>query len=100
MKHDSNANSFLSGGVAGIFAKTIVAPIDRIKIFYLVLTIIKVSFRKFSYKMFFSDIKYIYNHEGIIYFWRGNIPNVLRAFPYSGIVNYNKIMKNLINPFN
>ena len=36
MKQESNKNSFFAGGIAGIISKTLVAPIDRIKIFYLV----------------------------------------------------------------
>ena len=44
--------------------------------------------------MFFDDVKFVYNQEGVKYFWRGNIPNILRAFPYSGIVfikNYSNL---------
>ncbi len=48
------------------------------------------SHKKFTYKNFMSDILNIYHKEGLIYFWRGNIPSVLRAFPYSSIVNFNK----------
>jgi hypothetical protein len=74
-----NILNFISGGLAGIVAKSLSAPIDRVKIFY------QVSHKKFTYKNFLSDILNIYHKEGLIYFWRGNIPSVLRAFPYSSI---------------
>lgn len=35
-KEEKYSKNFIAGGIAGVFAKTIVAPIDRIKIFYLV----------------------------------------------------------------
>ena len=35
--HPMGILNFIFGGVSGMLAKTIVAPIDRIKIFYLVI---------------------------------------------------------------
>lgn len=72
--------SFFSGGVAGVVAKTTVAPFERIKIIY------TASNQRFSYKSaFFKGIEIVKN-EGWRSLWRGNIINCTRVFFYSSIV--------------
>ncbi len=58
--------NLISGGVAGIVAKSFVAPIDRIKILYQV-----------AYN--------IVRDEGLSALWKGNTATMIRVFPYSGI---------------
>ena len=71
--------SFCSGGLAGICAKSALAPIDRVKIVY------QATDRQFTYKSAFNLSKEIYTKHGISNFWRGNLAAILRVFPYSAI---------------
>ena len=46
--------------------------------------------KKFSYNLALQQVKKIYNNEGFKFFWRGNLANISRAFPYSALVNFIK----------
>lgn len=72
--------SFINGGLAGVAGKTIAAPIDRVK--YIFMT----SSRTFTYKEAWFEAKDIVNKTGFLRLWRGNLFNILRAFPYAAIV--------------
>lgn len=72
--------SFVDGGLAGICGKTVVAPLDRIK--YIFIT----SSRKFTYKEAWAEAGDIVTSTGFFRLWRGNLFNILRAFPYAAIV--------------
>lgn len=71
--------SFVSGGIAGVVAKSTVAPIERVKLIF------QTSTDKFSYKkgvkVFFGILK----NEGALKLWRGNSVVAVRVFPYSAI---------------
>lgn len=71
--------NIIAGGIAGMVAKSIVAPVDRIKILY------QISSKPFH----LLDVpKVAYNiiqTEGIIALWKGNLATMIRVFPYSGI---------------
>ncbi|CAD8113114.1 unnamed protein product [Paramecium primaurelia] len=71
--------SFISGGCAGVCAKTVISPFERIKLLYLTRS------TQFTYKAAIQDAIYVYQHHGFINFWRGNQANVLRIFPQSAI---------------
>ena len=87
--HFKNISSFLSGGIAGVVAKSIIAPIERIKFLFIVNHLIsrKTSNRKFTYELFRSDLVTIVKNHGFINLWRGNIMNVARVFPTAAIVH-------------
>ena len=86
--------SFISGGIAGVFSKTLIAPIERIKYLFVVRHIIysKTSNRKFTYQLFIADFKHIVTNHGILNLWRGNLLNIARIFPHAAIV-FIKIIK-------
>eukprot|EP00586_Coscinodiscus_wailesii_P004110 CAMPEP_0172486450 /NCGR_PEP_ID=MMETSP1066-20121228/15034_1 /TAXON_ID=671091 /ORGANISM="Coscinodiscus wailesii, Strain CCMP2513" /LENGTH=357 /DNA_ID=CAMNT_0013252419 /DNA_START=161 /DNA_END=1231 /DNA_ORIENTATION=+ len=69
----------LAGGTAGLVAKCVVAPIDRIKILY---QITNAQFR-------LSNVPVVAYHiikeEGVTALWKGNTATLLRVFPYAGI---------------
>lgn len=88
-KHLNSMSSFISGGVAGVVAKTIIAPIERVKFLFIVDILLsrKTSNRKFTYGLFLSDSRLIVKQHGIFNLWRGNLMNVARVFPNAALVH-------------
>lgn len=80
MVHDERFKKLVAGGIAGIFAKTFVAPADRVKILFQVH-----SSKKFTILNAVRESVSIVNKEGVPALWRGNWATVLRVFPYAGI---------------
>lgn len=60
-------------------AKSIVAPIDRIKILY------QVTSSRFYLRDIPRVVYTIVQTEGVAALWKGNIATMIRVFPYSGI---------------
>ena len=87
--HVKTISSFLSGGLAGVVAKSMIAPIERVKFLFIVSHLIprKTSNRKFTYELFRADLKTIVKTHGVFNLWRGNIMNVARVFPTAAIVH-------------
>ena len=71
--------NLLAGGVAGMVAKSVVAPIDRIKILY------QVTSAHFRIRDVPRVAAEIVRTEGVAALWKGNVATMLRVFPYSGI---------------
>lgn len=71
--------NLLSGGIAGMVAKTFVAPLDRIKILY------QVSSAKFHVWNVPTVVRNIVKNEGFPALWKGNMATMIRVFPYSGV---------------
>lgn len=82
---------FALGGIAGAVARTVVAPVERVKIIY------QTSPHKSSYvKM----VPAVWKEGGIWGFWRGNLVAVVRCFPYLGIqLASNEQYKRIVAPF-
>jgi len=80
---------FMAGGVAGAFAKTVCAPIERVKL--LLKTghtnhQIKTQYNGFVIILIKVDcFTRVYKEEGVLAFWRGNWANVIRYFPTTAI---------------
>lgn len=72
--------SFISGGIAGVAAKTAVAPLERVKLIYMV------SKESFTYSKGLSTLLQIYKEGGFFSLWRGNALTALRIFFYSSVV--------------
>lgn len=71
--------NFFSGGLAGVIAKTVSAPIERVK---LLLQTQKSNERVAKHYHGIGDcITRTYKEEGVLAFWRGNGVNVIRYFP-------------------
>ena len=79
LKFPKEVRNLVAGGLAGMLAKSIVAPFDRIKILY------QVSSAHFHlWKV--PQIAYrIVKEEGLSALWKGNTATLVRVFPYSGI---------------
>jgi Mitochondrial carrier protein len=71
--------NIIAGGLAGMIAKSVVAPFDRIKILY------QVSSAQFHITHLPSIAKRIVQTEGLKALWKGNTATLIRVFPYSGI---------------
>ena len=83
-------HSFVSGGIAGIIAKSSIAPIERIKLIFLT------SEEKFKYSKGIQKGLEIYRQEGISHLWRGNLMACGRTFFYAAIVEgFNTAIRSL-----
>ncbi|KAL3802504.1 hypothetical protein HJC23_012523 [Cyclotella cryptica] len=71
--------NLLAGGVAGMIAKSFVAPMDRIKIMY------QVTSATFRLRDVPKVAMSIVEKEGWTALWKGNGVTMIRVFPYSGI---------------
>lgn len=74
------AHSLIAGSVAGMTTKTIVAPIERIKIIYQAKDI-----KPFSFKDGIKTVDKIIKYSGWQGLWRGNTASLLHVAPYSAI---------------
>lgn len=76
--------SGIAGGVAGCAAKTVVAPLDRVKILF---QSHNPHFVKYSgsWKGVAEAMKVIYQQDGSLGWFRGHSATLLRIFPYAGI---------------
>ncbi|KAL6133080.1 hypothetical protein ACLB2K_065317 [Fragaria x ananassa] len=76
---------FFAGAVAGAAAKTVTAPLDRIKI---LMQTHGVRVGQESAKKaigFVEAIAMIGKEEGLKGYWKGNLPQVIRIIPYSAV---------------
>ncbi|KAL2429763.1 Mitochondrial carrier protein LEU5 [Exophiala dermatitidis] len=76
--------SGLAGGLAGCAAKTVVGPLDRVKILF---QASNPQFAKYTGSWFGvgTAMRDIYQNEGVRGLFRGHSATLLRVFPYAGI---------------
>jgi solute carrier family 25 protein 16 len=81
---DYIVRSGIAGGVAGCAAKTIIAPLDRVKILF---QTSNPSFRKYAgtWLGFYRAGKHIYHTHGLLGLFQGHSATLLRIFPYAAI---------------
>jgi solute carrier family 25 (mitochondrial phosphate transporter), member 23/24/25/41 len=73
--------AFCAGGVAGAVSRTVVSPLERLKILYQIQ-----SAGRNEYKMSIAKaLKKMYTDEGWRGFMRGNGTNCIRIIPYSAV---------------
>ena len=78
----ANANllrSFISGGIAGMTAKTIEAPLDRVKIIF------QTTQLRFSFPAAANMMRSLARDEGLRSLWKGNGVVMLRVAPYAAL---------------
>jgi solute carrier family 25 protein 42 len=78
-KLPKEVRNVIAGGFAGMIAKSVVAPFDRIKILY------QVSSAEFHIWRVPGIAIRIIQQEGLPALWKGNTATLIRVFPYSGI---------------
>lgn len=69
----------IAGGVAGGVAKTVVAPLDRVKILYQTRSL---NFQSIGVM---RSLHYILKNEGPLGLYKGNAASVIRAVPYAAL---------------
>ena len=86
--------SFFAGGIAGMCAKTVTAPLDRLKI------LLQVQHKQYRSYGVFSGFIAIYKKEGIFGYYKGNAAMMARIFPYAAIqfMSYEQYKK-LVRPY-
>uniref|UniRef100_A0A6P7FB16 ADP/ATP translocase n=2 Tax=Diabrotica virgifera virgifera TaxID=50390 RepID=A0A6P7FB16_DIAVI len=72
---------FLAGGVSAAVAKTVVAPIERVKLILQVQAASKQISEETAYKGMLDCFIRIPREQGFLSYWRGNLANVIRYFP-------------------
>ena len=68
--------NFIYGGIAGGFSRTMVAPLDRVKI------LMQTTSSKQSLTQMFRQVL---QQEGFVSLWKGNVLNCSRVVPYSAL---------------
>lgn len=76
------AKAFVAGGAAGALSKTVVAPVERVKL----LTQLEGCNAAGAPRSIAAIAKDVWRLEGWRGFWRGNGPTVLRVVPNKGIL--------------
>jgi len=74
--------SLACGGTAGAFARTTVAPIDRIKI---LMQTAHVQGTSSKYNSMLGTARHVVKDEGFFRLWRGNLTNCVRVVPHTAI---------------
>ncbi|XWS72154.1 hypothetical protein CRYUN_Cryun02cG0015900 [Craigia yunnanensis] len=89
------AKELVAGGVAGGLAKTVVAPLERVKILF------QTRRAEFHSIGLFGSFKKIAKTEGIMGFYRGNGASVARTIPYAALhyMAYEQYRRWIINSF-
>jgi len=73
------AKELIAGGAAGAFAKTAVAPLERVKI------LLQTRTEGFQSLGILQSLRKLWQYEGIRGFYKGNGASVLRIVPYAAL---------------
>mmetsp|Transcript_14214 Transcript_14214/g.38797 ORF Transcript_14214/g.38797 Transcript_14214/m.38797 type:complete len:311 (-) Transcript_14214:71-1003(-) len=71
----------IAGGTAGMVSRTVIAPIERVKILFQISKAGTCS----TTTQYWHYVPKIYKEEGLIGFWKGNGAAVIRVVPYMSI---------------
>ena len=92
---------FLLGGVSAAVSKTIVAPIERVKLLLQVQDNIKDIPADQRYNGIGDYFVRVNREQGFASFWRGNLANVVRYFPTQALnFSFKDFYKRIFNPYN
>jgi len=87
---------FIAGGIAGATSRTVVSPLERIKI---IQQVQPTAGGEKQYRGVWSSLARIWREEGFVGFMRGNGINCLRIVPYSAVqfTTYEQLKKLFTN---
>merc|ERR1712025_966127 len=72
---------FIAGGISAAVSKTVVAPLERVKIILQIQDASKFIPKDQQYKGLIDCFARVNREQGFLSFWRGNVVNVVRYFP-------------------
>ena len=100
-KQKSFVTDFLIGGVSAAVSKTVVAPIERVKLLLQVQDANKNIPADQRYNGIGDCFARVHKEQGFGAFWRGNLANVIRYFPTQAL-NFacKDFYKKTLNPYN
>jgi len=76
----TNAKEYVvAGGIAGIVSRTVIAPIERVKILF------QISKNSAAGGGYLHLVPQILREEGFLAFWKGNTAAVTRVMPYMSL---------------
>mmetsp|Transcript_38369 Transcript_38369/g.52049 ORF Transcript_38369/g.52049 Transcript_38369/m.52049 type:complete len:303 (-) Transcript_38369:123-1031(-) len=94
-------SDFLIGGVSAAVSKTLVAPIERVKLLLQVQDASQSIAAENRYKGIGDCFSRVYSEQGLGSFWRGNLANVVRYFPTQALnFAFKDTYKKIFNPYN
>lgn len=90
--HGKIVTNLVAGGIAGGLAKTVIAPLDRSKIFFQTN-----ETKNYRFRYALRWLRHGYRTEGLLSLWRGNTATLARIVPYSAInfMSYEQYKKKL-----
>merc|ERR1711997_1126511 len=71
----------VAGGISAAFSKTVVAPLERVKLLLQIQDAQKFIPKNELYAGMVDCFKRVYKEQGFLSYWRGNVVNVGRYFP-------------------
>ncbi|KAK7373931.1 hypothetical protein VNO80_07353 [Phaseolus coccineus] len=80
-----DASLFFAGAIAGAAAKTVTAPLDRIKLLMQTQSVRVGQDSAKKAMSFVEAIAAVGKEEGIKGYWKGNLPQVIRVVPYTAV---------------
>jgi solute carrier family 25 (adenine nucleotide translocator) protein 4/5/6/31 len=92
---------FFAGGISAAVSKTVVAPIERVKLLLQVQDAQRTIAVENRYKGIVDCFTRVHREQGFYSFWRGNMANVIRYFPTQAL-NFacKDYYKTIFNPYN
>ena len=69
---------FIAGGISAAVSKTVVAPLERVKILLQIQDAQKTIAKEERYRGIGDCFSRVYKEQGFLSFWRGNVVNVVR----------------------
>ena len=69
---------FMAGGISAAVSKTVVAPLERVKILLQIQDASKHIAKDQQYKGIVDCFSRVHSEQGFLSFWRGNVVNVVR----------------------
>ena len=92
---------FMMGGVSAAVSKTIVAPIERVKLLLQVQDASSTIKPEDRYNGIGDCFTRVVKEQGVASLWRGNLANVIRYFPTQALnFSFKDLYKKWFNPYN